>query len=58
MPSKEQLEAVGQTCSEYVAVSTDENLTRSCETCQRWGGEEVMCQLDIFLEQLVNLDQT
>ena len=56
MPSKEQIDAVGESCSAYDSV--DENAKRSCESCEHWRGESKMCALDIFTEQLVNLDQT
>ena len=56
MPSKEQMRLVGQTCSEYEQEA--ENQVRSCETCLHWAGDRLMCELDIFLEQLTNLDQT
>ncbi|HHT35574.1 MAG: hypothetical protein ACE3NC_02455 [Candidatus Wallacebacter cryptica] len=56
MPSKQQMLLVGQTCSEYERA--DENAERSCESCMHWTGEQSMCELDIFLEQLTSLDQT
>lgn len=56
MPSTEQMKLVGETCSEFDAAL--DNVSRSCETCVHWGGEEGMCGLDIFLEQLTSLDQT
>lgn len=55
MPSKEQLRSVGESCSEFERVAEQED--RSCETCAHWKGEESMCRLDIFLEQLQSLDQ-
>ncbi|HOB09406.1 MAG: hypothetical protein WAP20_07645 [Limnochordia bacterium] len=56
MPSKEQMKLVGQTCSEYERES--EEAERSCESCRHWIGEQSMCELDIFIEQLTSLDQT
>ncbi len=56
MPNKDQLMAVGQTCSEYDC--SQENSQRSCESCNHWAGEQSMCDLDIFVEQLTSLDQT
>lgn len=56
MPSREQMKLVGETCSQYDA--EQEEVTRSCHTCNHWAGEESMCELDIFLEQLTSLDQT
>lgn len=56
MPSKDQMRSVGESCSEYDA-SSSQNF-RSCETCNHWAGEQRMCNLDIFIEQLQNLDQT
>ena len=56
MPSLSDLRMVGQTFSAYEAEA--EQVERSCETCRHWGGEERDCILDIFWEQLTNLDQT
>ncbi len=56
MPNKDQLMAVGQSCSEYEREQVQ--AVRSCESCQNWAGETKMCKLDIFMEQLTNLDQT
>ena len=56
MPSLMQMSQVGQTCSAYDA--EDEAAERSCESCLHWQGESEDCELDIFWEQLTNLDQT
>ncbi|NLL48781.1 MAG: hypothetical protein GX249_09355 [Firmicutes bacterium] len=56
MPSLMQMRQVGQTCSAYDA--EDEAAERSCESCLHWQGESEDCELDIFWEQLTNLDQT
>ncbi|NLM40652.1 MAG: hypothetical protein GX205_11435 [Firmicutes bacterium] len=56
MPSLEQMRMVGESCTEYDAISSE--VERSCASCSHWDGEEEMCALDIFLEQLTNLDQT
>ena len=53
MPSKEQMKLVGQTCSGYERES--EEAERSCESCRHWIGEQSMCELDIFIEQLTSL---
>lgn len=56
MPSLEQMQSVGESCSKYdQAEETDE---RSCATCEHWAGDDSMCELDIFLTQLESLDQT
>lgn len=57
MPNRDQLMAVGQSCSEYVPVQTTD-IEVACDTCKHWKGKEEMCELDIYLEQLLNLDQT
>ncbi len=56
MPSLEEMRMVGESCSQYEPV--DDNLERSCGSCQHWGGEDEMCELDIFFDQLTSLDQT
>lgn len=56
MPSLSDLRMVGQTCSAYEAEK--ENVERSCESCVHWAGEKEDCVLDIFWDQLTNLDQT
>jgi hypothetical protein len=56
VPSLMQMRHVGQTCSAYDA--EDEEVERSCESCLHWKGEGEDCELDIFWEQLTNLDQT
>lgn len=56
MPSKKQMLSVGQSCSEYEP--EDQPILRSCESCAHWTGEDKMCKLDIFVEQLTSLDQT
>ncbi|MDI9441449.1 MAG: hypothetical protein GX101_03390 [Firmicutes bacterium] len=56
MPSLSDLEMVGQTCSSYQASQWAEE--RSCASCTHWLGEEEMCELDIFWDQLTSLDQT
>ena len=56
MPSKEQMKLVGETCSEYERET--EAVERSCESCIHWVDEELLCELDIFTEQLTSLDQT
>ncbi|HHT68810.1 MAG TPA: hypothetical protein GXZ85_06070 [Firmicutes bacterium] len=56
MPSMMDMRLVGQTCSAYDAGTEDSE--RSCESCLHWKGEHEMCELDIFWEQLTNLDQT
>lgn len=64
MPSKDEMMAVAQSCSEYTPLARgaraalQDDLEVSCETCQHWRGEEEMCDLDIYEEQLFNLDQT
>lgn len=55
MPSKEQLKSVGESCSEFE--QEIESQLRSCESCTHWEGEQAMCALDIFLDQLQSLDQ-
>lgn len=49
--------AVGQTCTEYRPIQTTD-LEVACDTCVHWKGEREKCELDIYEEQLVNLDQT
>ena len=56
MPSLEEMQMVGETCPEYDAV--DDGEQRSCASCQHWVGDEEMCELDIFFDQLTSLDQT
>ncbi|HPT82513.1 MAG TPA: hypothetical protein PLM25_01360 [Limnochordia bacterium] len=56
MPSLSDMRMVGQNCSAYEPEGAD--VERSCETCVYWGGEARDCILDIFWEQLTNLDQT
>ncbi len=56
MPSLVEMRHVGQTCSAYDAEDADAE--RSCESCEHWVGEKEDCELDIFWEQLTNLDQT
>lgn len=56
MPSLMDMRMVGETCSAYEAEAED--MERSCESCSHWGGEQEDCVLDIFWEQLTNLDQT
>jgi len=56
MPSLEEMRMVGESCSEYDAISS--NVQRSCESCHHWAGDEEKCQLDLFFEQLTSLDQT
>lgn len=56
MPSLMEMRLVGQTCSAYEAQTED--VERSCDSCQHWKGEEEMCELDIFWDQLTSLDQT
>ncbi|NLJ79583.1 MAG: hypothetical protein GX335_00955 [Firmicutes bacterium] len=56
MPSLEDMQMVGETCSRYEAVGQGE--FRSCETCIHWTGEEKMCDLDIYWTQFTSLDQT
>jgi hypothetical protein len=56
MPSLMEMRLVGQTCSAYEAQAED--VERSCDSCQHWKGEEEMCELDIFWDQLTSLDQT
>lgn len=56
MPSLSEMRMVGRTCSAYEPEAED--VERSCETCVHWAGEEEDCSLDIFWEQLTNLDQT
>ena len=63
MPSQDEMMAVGQSCSEYLPIEKGPWASRpdpeeiSCENCTHWQGEEDMCELDIYEEQL-NLDQT
>lgn len=56
MPSLSDLVMVGEGCHSYSPVR--EKVQRSCESCEHWAGEEKMCNLDIFWEQLTSLDQT
>lgn len=56
MPSLSDLKMVGEGCSEYEPTGAGE--VRSCHSCEHWSGEETMCALDIFWEQLTSLDQT
>jgi len=56
VPSLEEMQMVGETCPEYDAV--DDGEQRSCASCQHWVGDEEMCELDIFFDQLTSLDQT
>lgn len=56
MPSLSDLRMVGETCSVYEACQ--EGAERSCESCAHWEGEQTMCGLDVFWEQLTSLDQT
>jgi hypothetical protein len=64
MPNLEEMRAVGQNCTEYTPIHWGPKASRrepeaiSCATCVHWQGEEEMCELDIFEEQLLNLDQT
>ncbi|NLK08718.1 MAG: hypothetical protein GX316_08475 [Firmicutes bacterium] len=64
MPNQDQMMAVGQSCSEYTPLQRGLFAQRtnpedvSCENCIHWKGETEMCELDIYLEQLLNLDQT
>ncbi len=58
MPSLSDLQMVGGTCSEYQSTLQALNGERSCANCDHWLGEEEMCELDIFWEQLTSLDQT
>lgn len=64
MPNLEEMMAVGQTCGEYTPILRGPQASRpdpeqiSCENCAHWQGEDEMCELDIYLEQLLNLDQT
>ena len=64
MPSLDEMMAVGQSCSEYAPTHWSPRSSRpdpeeiSCETCVHWQGEDEMCDLDIYEEQLLNLDQT
>lgn len=53
MPSKSQLLAVGETCSEFSPRM--EQVQRTCEHCQHW--EKQVCRLGIFRNQLANLDE-
>jgi len=55
MPSKEQMLSLGESCSEFERV--EQAKIRSCESCVHWEGDERMCRLDIFIEQLQSLDQ-
>lgn len=56
MPSLMDMRMVGQTCSAYE--SEVEGAERSCDSCTHWAGEKEYCVLDIFWDQLTNLDQT
>jgi len=56
VPSLMEMRQVGLTCSAYDAEDVDSE--RSCESCVHWKGEQEACELDIFWEQLTNLDQT
>ncbi len=58
MPSLSDLQMVGGTCGEYEAAAQAPAEERSCANCSHWLGEEEMCELDIFWEQLTSLDQT
>ncbi|NMB26050.1 MAG: hypothetical protein GX986_11015, partial [Firmicutes bacterium] len=64
MPNQDEMMAVGQSCSEYSPIQRGPLASKpapediSCENCMHWQGEEDMCELDIYEEQLLNLDQT
>lgn len=49
--------AVGQSCTQYTPAQTT-NPEVACDTCIHWKGDDEKCELDIYEEQLVNLDQT
>ncbi|NMB45007.1 MAG: hypothetical protein GX998_01190 [Firmicutes bacterium] len=64
MPSLGEMMAVGQSCTEYTPTQWGPRASRpdpeeiGCENCVHWQGEDEMCDLDIYEEQLLNLDQT
>ncbi|HHY09000.1 MAG TPA: hypothetical protein GX528_00385 [Firmicutes bacterium] len=56
MPSLEDMQMVGETCSRYEPLN--EHSERSCANCHHWQGEKKMCELDIYWSQFTSLDQT